>query len=143
MSITPESVLTRYRLTWSRADGTGKEQTVERFVDSADLTRPGDMDELKQVIRRMLAIAYLPTGEAQPENVHLQDVMPICNCDDPSPGNCAFAEYGGHRFYLGPAGVGGGYEAIRDRHDDSVLGVVRNTLSVEFLTLVQHRCGHQ
>lgn len=35
---TPESALTRYRMTWSRADGTGETRTVECFVDSTSFT---------------------------------------------------------------------------------------------------------
>ncbi|MFJ4739140.1 hypothetical protein [Streptomyces sp. NPDC088775] len=136
------SLLTSYRVTWN-AKGEDQSHTEVRVVDSDDMTRPGDQEQLYGLLRRTLAIRHLPTGHVVPDNIVLQDVMPICNCE-PYPGeNCTWAEHKGHRFYLGPAGVGGGYEAIRDRHDDSVLGVVRNTLSVEFLTLVREKYGHQ
>ncbi|WP_411087856.1 hypothetical protein [Streptomyces sp. 061-3] len=142
MSTKPESVLTRYRLTWSRADGTGKERTVECFVDSADLARPGDMDELKLVVRKILANRYLPIGDMNPENVLLQDLMPICNCEDPSPGKCSYAEHRGHRFYLASSSRPG-YEVVMDHHREKMLGTVCISLSVEFLTLVQMKHGHQ
>lgn len=142
MSETTTSLLTSYRVTWEQK-GNDKSHTETCIVDSADMTRPGDPEQLHGLLRRMLAIRHLPFGAVVPDNIVLQDVVPLCNCE-PYPGqDCAWAEHQGHRFYLGPAGVGGGYEAIRDRHDDSVLGVVRNILSVEFLTLVREKYGHQ
>ncbi|MFD7537451.1 hypothetical protein [Streptomyces sp. NPDC059819] len=48
----------------------------------------------------------------------------------------------GERFYL-VASARHGYETVCDRHGDDVLGIVRNSLSVEFLTMVREKYSHQ
>ena len=141
MSETTTSLLTSYRVTWEQK-GIDKSHTETCIVDSDDMTRPGDKEQLHGLLRRMLAIRYLPTGYAVPDNVVLQDVVPVCNCA-PYPGEqCAFAYHGGERFYL-TASSQPGYEVIRDHHREKVLGNVCHTLSVEFLTLVREKYGHQ
>ncbi|WP_329271796.1 hypothetical protein [Streptomyces sp. NBC_01451] len=138
------SVLTRYRVTWSRAEGDGELRDTECIVDSADLKRPGDEDELTLVLRKILANAHMPIGEMRPENVALHTYLPICNCEPyPSPENCSFAEHRGQRFYLTASIARPGHEVIHDRYRHKILGVVCNTLSVEFLTLVQKKYEHQ
>ncbi|MET9360449.1 hypothetical protein ABZX93_06025 [Streptomyces sp. NPDC006632] len=135
------SALTSYRVTWEQK-GIDKSHTETCIVDSDDMTRPGDPEQRNGLLRKMLAIRYLPTGYAVPDNVVLQDVVPVCNCE-PYPGqDCAFAYHGGERFYL-TASSQPGYEVIRDHHREKVLGNVCHTLSVEFLTLVREKYGHQ
>lgn len=138
------TVLTRYRVTWSRS-GSEETKTTESVVDSEDLSRPGDADELNLVVRRNIANAYLPLGPRMPdpENVVIHDLIPLCNCEPyPSPESCTYATYKGNRFYL-TAADRPGYETIRDHHREKVLGTVCITLSVELLTLVQQKYGHQ
>ncbi|MEW1922198.1 hypothetical protein [Streptomyces sp. NPDC088360] len=135
------SVLTSYRVTWEQK-GSTTSRTETCLVDSDDMTRPGDPEQLHGLLRQMLAIRYLPIGQVVPANIVLQDVVPVCNCE-PHPGeSCAWAEHKGHRFYL-QTSARPGYEVIIDRHDNEILGTVRNTLSVEFLTMVRQRYSHQ
>lgn len=135
------SVLTSYRVTWEQK-GNDKSHTETCIVDSDDLTRPGDPEQLHGLLRRMLAIRHLPRGEVVPDNIVLQDVVPLCNCE-PYPGqDCTWAEHKGHRFHL-ETSARPGYEVIVDRHGNDMLGTVRHTLSVEFLTLVREKYGHQ
>ncbi|MET8342522.1 hypothetical protein [Streptomyces microflavus] len=140
MSETDTSLLTSYRVTWEQK-GIDKSHTEVCIVDSDDMTRPGDKEQLHGLLRKMLAIRHLPIGQGVPDNIVLQDVVPVCNCE-PYPGeDCAFAEHG-DRFYLTSSSQPG-YEVIRDHHREQVLGNVHNTLSVDFLTLVRERYGHQ
>lgn len=135
------SLLTSYRVTWEQK-GIEKSYTEVCIVDSDDMTRPGDPEQLHALLRRMLAIRHLPIGYSVPDNVVLQDVIPLCNCE-PYPGeSCAWSEHKGERFRL-ETSARPGYEVIVDRHGDDVLGTVRHTLSVEFLTLVREKYGHQ
>ncbi|WP_030894332.1 hypothetical protein [Streptomyces sp. NRRL F-5053] len=135
------SVLTSYRVTWSQK-GQDKAHTTTCIVDSDDMTRPGDSEQRDELLRKTLAIRHLPTGQVVPDNIVLHDVVPVCNCE-PYPGqDCAWAEHEGHRFHLETA-ARPGYEVIHDRHHDHVLGTVLSTLSVEFLTLVREKYGHQ
>ncbi|MFD9815197.1 hypothetical protein [Streptomyces sp. NPDC059080] len=136
-----ESLLTSYRVTWARK-GQEQSRTETCIVDSNDMTRPGDPEQLRALLRKMLAVRHLPIGQVVPDNIVLQDVVPVCNCD-PYPGqDCAWAEHKGERFHL-ETSTRPGYEVIADRHGDDVLGTVRNTLSVEFLALVREKYGHQ
>jgi hypothetical protein len=141
---TPEEsgpLLTSYRVSWMQK-GTDKSRTDTCIVDSDDLTRPGDPEQLRAHLRKMLAIRHLPIGQAVPDNIVLEVVDPICNCE-PFPGdNCAFAEHGGERFFLATAKEHG-FEWVTDRHDNRALGLVLNTLSVDFLTMVRARYGHK
>ncbi|WNI17683.1 hypothetical protein [Actinacidiphila sp. ITFR-21] len=137
----PESIVTSYRVTWAQK-GSDKSRTEECVVDSNDMTRFGDLEQRNGLLRRMLAIRRLPIGQAVPDDIVLQDVIPICNCG-PYPGeDCAFAEHRGQRFSLRTSSDAG-FEIIHDQHDDTTLGVVHNTLSVDFLTLVREKYGHQ
>lgn len=107
------------------------------------MTRSDDAEQLNGLLRKMLAIRHLPSGYVVPDNIVLQDVVPLCNCEPyPSPENCTFAEYKGNRFYLN-ASSQPGYEVVRDHHREKVLGNVCHTLSVEFLTLIRRKYSHQ
>ena len=141
MSETTTSLLTSYRVTWEQK-GNDKSHTETCIVDSGNMTRPGDQEQLDGLLRKMLAIQHLPIGQTMPDNIVLQAVVPVCNCE-PYPGqDCAWAGHKGERFYL-EAAARSGYEVIRDRHGDDILGTVRNILSVEFLTLVREKYGHR
>ncbi len=79
----------------------------------------------------------------EPENITLFSIQPLCNCENPElRSTCDFAEHKGVRFYL-TASAHKGFEAVHDRHGDRLLGTVSITLSVEFLTLVREKYGHQ
>ncbi|MEV5264759.1 hypothetical protein [Streptomyces werraensis] len=133
--------LTSFRVTWQQK-GNEQSRTETCIVNADDMTRPGDPEQRNDLIRRMLAIRYLPIGYSIPENIVLLDVQPICNCE-PYPGeDCAYAHHGGERFFLTTAREPG-FEWITDRHDNKAVGLVLNTLSVDFLTVVRNRYGHQ
>ncbi|WP_434598161.1 hypothetical protein [Streptomyces sp. A5-4] len=80
----------------------------------------------------------------EPENITLQDVVPVCNCENSELSSlCDFAEDGGYRFHLETSNSYAGCEIVQDRASGRILGIVSNTLSVEFLTLVREKYGHQ
>ncbi|MFC9755149.1 hypothetical protein [Streptomyces sp. NPDC056921] len=136
-----ESILTSYRVTWAQK-GKDQSRTEICIVDSGDMARPDDPEQLNELLRRMLANRHLPIGQGSSSNIVLHDVIPVCNCE-PHPGeNCAWAEHGGYRFRLAPSTIAG-FEAIHDRHGNKILGAVNNTLSVAFLTLVRQKYSHQ
>ena len=136
------SVLTSYRVSWMQK-GTDRSRATTCIVNSDDMTRPGDPEQLNALLRKMLAIRYLPIGQVVPDNIVLEMVDPICNCE-PYPGeNCTYAEHRGERFYLTTSIAFTGCEVIHDRHRDTILGIVHNTLSVEFLTMVRKKYQHQ
>lgn len=135
-------MLARYRVTWTRT-GTDSPRTTECIVDFKGMTRPGDPEQRDEMLRKMLGLRHLPIGHTGPENVQLLDVQPLCNCGPyPSPENCAYREHRGERFFLATAREPG-FEWVTDRHDDKALGMVNIALSVDFLTLVRNRYGHQ
>lgn len=135
------AALTSFRVTWQQK-GTDRPHTTTCIVNADDMTRPGDPEQRNDLIRRMLAIRHLPIGYCIPENVVLLDVQPVCNCE-PYPGeDCRYAQQGGDRFYLTPSRKPN-FETIMDNADDQPVGYVLNTLSVDFLTMVRHRYGHQ
>ncbi|MGW1261262.1 hypothetical protein ACWD7Y_04775 [Streptomyces drozdowiczii] len=142
MSATTTPLLTSYRVTWAQK-GIDTSHTEVCIVDSDDMTRPGDPEQLHALLRRMLAIRHLPIGYAVPDNVVLQDVAPLCNCE-PYPGeNCAWAEHKGERFYLTTSQAYAGSEVIHDRHNNRIVGIVSIGYSVKFLTMVREEVGHQ
>lgn len=136
-----ESNLTSYRVTWT-PKGKDEPHTERCLVSSEDMTRPGDPEQRDELLRKMLGIRFLPLGTTDPDNVVLLDVVPLCNCEPYPSEECAYAEHGGNRFFLRKSAKDG-YETINDRHGDKLLGMVLNTLSVEFLTLIRQRYGHQ
>lgn len=136
-----ESGFTRYRVTWTLT-GTDKPRTTYHRIYDRDRKRPSDPGERDALLRQLIADALPLTTKKRWENVTLLDVVPLCNCSPHSGENCAYAGYGGERFSLVPATVAG-WEAIRDRHGDEILGAVHSTLSVEFLTLVRNKYDHQ
>ncbi|PNE43398.1 hypothetical protein [Streptomyces noursei] len=137
----PGSGLSSYSVTWS-LKGKDQSSTETCIVDSDQMSRPSDQEQLRGLLRRMLAILHLPIGQVVPDNIVLLDVVPICNCA-PFPGErCRYTEHNGYRFGL-ESSAHSGFEAIHDRADGRVLAVVTNTLSVEILTLVREKYGHQ
>ncbi|NIY68106.1 hypothetical protein [Streptomyces malaysiensis] len=135
------SVRTRYAVTWRWTEHPDAVRNAMCIVDSAEMTRPGDPEQRDQLIRVQLANS-LPIGQG-PETVILDMLDPICNCEPhPEPVNCRYATHSGRRFYLASTS-NNGYESIIDRHGDKVLGTVSHTLSVEILTLVREKYGHQ
>ncbi|MFF1693065.1 hypothetical protein ACFVXC_05485 [Streptomyces sp. NPDC058257] len=142
MSATATELLTSYRVTWEQK-GIEKSHTEVCIVDDNDMTRPGDKEQLHGLLRRMLAIRHLPIGYSVPENVVLQDVIPLCNCE-PYPGeNCAWAEHKGERFYMTTSQTFPQCEVIHDRHRNKIVGIVSIGFSVKFLTMVREELGHQ
>ncbi|MEV1083456.1 hypothetical protein AB0I98_35450 [Streptomyces sp. NPDC050211] len=136
------AVRTAYRVTWKR-DSTDKSHTETCVVHTSQLRRPGDTKERDGILRQMLALRWLPIGQMQPENIVLLDVQPWCNCEPEPIRDCAYKQDGGKRFSLSASHGRPGFEVITDRHSNEVLGIVHNTLSVEFLTLVRSKYGHQ
>jgi hypothetical protein len=132
-------VRTRFRVTWTRK-GQDKPRTENCIVSDEYMTRPGDEQQRNDLIRRILANAYLPIGEMDPDNIVLLDVEPVCNCDDLN--NCTYSAHGGQRFalYSSPEPH---MEWITDHHDSTAMALVRNTLSVEVLTLIRRKYSHQ
>lgn len=138
----PEQLLVAYRVSWEHTGKNLPGSTATVVVDETEL-RSGDWDARLHTMRRMLANRYLPIGDMDPENVTILDAHPLCNCEPyPIPKNCTYAEHKGHRFHI-TSSTKSGYEVIRDRHRDKILGTVGIGLSVEFLTLVQRKYGHQ
>ncbi|ANZ13348.1 hypothetical protein ACH4YO_40595 [Streptomyces noursei] len=136
------SVLTKYAVNWHSKERPDIVRRTRSIVDSADMTRPGDPEQRDQIIRVQLA-SLLPIGQG-PGDVILDTVDPICNCEPfPESANCLYREYQGRRFYLSASIAKRGHEVIHDRHGDKILGVVHNTLSVKFLTMVREEYGHQ
>ncbi|MFI1408852.1 hypothetical protein ACH4Y0_02765 [Streptomyces sp. NPDC020707] len=119
-----EPLLTSYRVCWvQKGDDTSRTDTC--VIDSNDMTRPGDLEQRNALLRV------------------LEDVIPLCNCE-PFPGaDCTWAKHKGERFYLATSASRQGFESIWDRHHDAYLGSVHSTLSVEVLTLVREKYGHQ
>ena len=130
-----------YRVTWQQP-GADTPRTTKCLINAADLSRPGDVAQRNERLRKMIAIRHLPHGLTEADNVVLLDVIPLCNCMTYPNGPCEFAEYGGMRFRLLPS-TPANFEAIHDRHGDAILGRVHNTLSVEFLTMVREKYSHQ
>ncbi|MFJ4686529.1 hypothetical protein [Streptomyces sp. NPDC088789] len=137
------SVRTRYRVTWVRT-GNDTPRTDACLVDSAEMTRPGDPQQRDHLIRLQLAKDWLPLGEMDPQNVTLSSVQPVCNCENPELlSTCDFATHQGVRFYLTTSQTYAGCEVIHDRHNDKIIGIVSITESVEFLTQIREKYGHQ
>ncbi len=130
-----------YRVTW-KEPGADTSRTTRCLIDAAHLSRPGDVEQRNELLRKMIAIRHLPRGLAEADRIVLLDVLPICNCMTYPNGPCQFAEYGGTRFRLLPS-TPANFEALHDRHDDQIMGRVHNTLSVEFLTMVREKYSHQ
>jgi hypothetical protein len=121
------SVRTRYRVTWQRT-GTEESRTEDCIVDSAQMTRPGDPEQREQLLRTMLAKRSMPIGQMEPESITLQDVVPVCNCENSELSSlCDFAQDGGHRFHLETSNSYAGCEIVQDRASDRILGIVSNT----------------
>jgi hypothetical protein len=136
------SLLASYRVTWKQK-GNGTSRTETCIVDSDDMTRPGDPEQLHDLLRKTLALKHLPIGQIVPDNVVLQDAIPVCNCE-PYPGvQCSFAQHKGERFYLTTSGAVAGCDVIHDRHTGRVVGIVAAGYSVRFLTMVRQEAGHQ
>ncbi|MFF4699883.1 hypothetical protein [Streptomyces chattanoogensis] len=134
------SVLTRYRVTWT-PKGRDEPRTNTSVVDSAEMTRPGDPEQRDQLLRIQLW-SRLADGPSGSDSIVLLDVVPLCNCGPyPEPANCLYAEHKGVRFHL--VSTEAEFEVIGDRHGDKTLGIVHNTLSVQFLTLSREQYGHQ
>ncbi|MFE4527175.1 hypothetical protein ACFRMO_08245 [Streptomyces anulatus] len=130
-----------YRVTWQQP-GADTSHTTRCLINAADMSRPGDPAQRNELLRKMIAIRHLPHGLAEADNIALLDVIPLCNCMTYPNEPCQFAEYGNTRFRLLPS-TPANFEAIHDRHDDQIMGRVRNTLSVEFLTMVREKYSHQ
>ncbi|MEU1552216.1 hypothetical protein ABZ517_05765 [Streptomyces scabiei] len=135
-------LLTSYRVTWTLKGEEDKHHTVTCIVDSDYLTRPGDPEQLNAHLRKMICIRHLPIGQI-PDNIVLVMVDPVCNCA-PFPGEqCVYADYKGERFHLTTSEAFPLMEVVRDRHRDKTVGIVSISESVEFLTLVRGKYGHQ
>lgn len=133
----------RWQATWSPTGSENPLHTEHCLVDGSALKRPGDRDELNTFLRTLLAATYLPAGEKRPEHITLHDVQPVCNCEPrPIKETCAFRQFRGERFYLTTSTVQQGFQDIRDRHDNTILGTVRHALSVQFLTAVRDHYHH-
>ncbi|MEV6309924.1 hypothetical protein AB0M10_15165 [Streptomyces sp. NPDC051840] len=139
----PEELWGSYRVSWEITGRNLPSRTTTLILDEAQIARFSDWDERLHAMRRMIANKYLPIGEMDPGNVTILDAHPLCNCAPfPDPKNCAYAEDKGHRFHLTRSSKPG-YEVIHDRHRSKILGTVDIGLSVELLTLVQRKYGHQ
>ncbi|NUR01549.1 MAG: hypothetical protein HOY79_34975 [Streptomyces sp.] len=136
------SVRTRYAVSWRWTDRPDKVRKSRPMVDSAHMTRPGDPEQRDQLIRVQMA-NLLPIGQG-PENVILDSVVPICNCEPfPEPANCLYRAHKGRRFYRTSSQAFADMEVIHDRSTDKIIGTVSITESVAFLTQVREKYGHQ
>jgi hypothetical protein len=139
----PPEALTRYRVTWT-LKGEDKPRTREYVMNLSRMRRPSDRKELEEMLQIRISLRDLPPGGPSYDDVVLLDVMPLCNCEpQPTKENCAFRDHGGYRFYLTTSVAYAGFEVIRDRHDDTILGTVHAAHSVEFLTSMRNKYDHQ